>query len=211
MAGTTMYCGEAVNVSRLFIAEVTGDDNGAYSAGTPKLLAPMSTIAKETTTNTKTRYYSGAPLYVDTSEGETKITVVVPGLTVKARAELLDKTYDSTSGLMYDSGKPGNKYYALGYMIEHAGGVNEYAWLAKGKFAIPKEEGETKTDSVNEKTLTVEYTAITTNTQFQLAPNVKNGVKAVYGDTFDAAFTAKYANDDAWFAAVVLPPAVTAA
>ena len=210
MPDPAKYYGEAVNVSQLFIAEVTGDENGAYQAATPYLLAPMSTIAKETTTNTKTRYYSGVPLYVDKSEGETKVTLVIPGLTVKTRAELLGKTYDTTSGLMYDSGKPGEKYFALGYMIEHAGGVNEYAWLLKGKFGIPKEEGETKTDNVNEKTLTVEYTAIATTTQFQLDTNTKSGTKGVYGDQSDTAFKSKYANDEAWFKAVVTPPSVSA-
>lgn len=204
------YYGEAVNVSWLYLAEVTGDDKGAYSAGTPFLFAPAATIAKETASSTKTRYYSGVPLYVDTSEGETKVTLVVPGLTVKSRAELLGKVYDTTKGLMYDSGKPGEKYYALGYAIEHAGGVPEFAWLLKGKFSILKEEGETKTENVNEKTLSLEYTAIITNTKFQLNANTQSGTKAVYGDHTDAACKSAYANEAAWFKEVVLPPAVAA-
>ena len=204
------YYGEAVNVSWLYAAEVTGDENGAYNAATPFLLAPMSTIAKETANATKTRYYSGVPLYVDTSEGETKVTLVVPGLTVKTRAELLGKTFNTEKGLLYDAGKPGEKYYALGYMIEHAGGVNEYVWLLKGKFSIPKEEGETKTENTNEKALTLEFTAITTNTKYQLTADIKSGTKSVSGDMSDAAFKTTYANDEAWFKAVVTPPAVAA-
>lgn len=206
MPETNMYYGEAVDVSELYIAEVTGDDTGAYAAGTPKLLAPFSTIAKETSSNTKTRYYSGKPLFVDTTEGETKLTVVVPGLTVKARAELCGKTYDTTKGMMYDDGNTGEKYFAVGYCVHHAGGVDEYAWLLKGKFSIPKDEAETKTTDINEKTLSVEYTAITTTTKYQLATGKKGGCKAVYADTADSNFKGA----DTWFNAVQKPPAVSA-
>lgn len=195
---TVKYYGEAVDVSELVIAEVTGDDDLNYTAGTPYMLAPVATVAKETTTNTKTRYYSGQPLFVDTAEGETKVTVVVPGLTVSARAELAGKTYNTEKGLLYDDGQPGNKWWALGYRIKHAGDVDEYIWLAKGKFSIPREEGQTSETQINEKTLTVEYTAVNTKTKFKITESRNAGIKAVYGDTSDDKFTL----GESWFNSV---------
>lgn len=198
------YYGEAVNVSELYYAEVTQDVEDAYTAGTPAILAPVATIAKETATNTKTRFYSGKALYVDTSEGDTVLTIVVPGLTVKTRAELLGKLYDETTGMMYDDGVPGEKYFALGYSVAHAGGKDEFVWLLKGKFSIPRDEVETKTENINEKTLSVTFTAICTKAKFQLTTTKTGNTKAVYGDTGDEAFT----KGASWFNAVVTPPAI---
>lgn len=206
MSEVPTYYGEAINVSRVFIAPVESDAGNTYKVGTPYMLAPVATLAKETSTSTKTRYYSGEPLYVDTSEGDTTVTAVVPGMTVKTRAELLGKSYDTEKGMMYDAGSPGEKYYALGYMVEHAGGFEEYVWLLKGKFSVPREETETKTENINEKTLSVTFTAIVTETQFQLENGKKGGCKAVYADTADEKFTTK----ESWFDAVVTPPPVAA-
>ena len=198
--------GEAIDVSDLYIAAITADTDTAYTAGTPESLAPVATIARETAMNTKTRYYSGAALFTDTSEGETKLTIAIPGLTVKGRATLLGKTYDADAGKMYDDGVANPPYFAIGYRVSRPNDIAEYAWLLKGKFSIPKDEVETKTDSINEKTLTVEFTAVRTNHLYQLSAAKKGGAKAVYADNADAAFTGAAT----WFEAVQQPPAITA-
>lgn len=198
--------GEAIDVSDLFIATITADTDAAYTPGTPESLAPVATIARETAVNTKTRYYSGAALFTDTSEGETKLTIAIPGLTVKGRATLLGKTYDAAAGQMYDDGVANPPYFAIGYRVSRPNDIAEYAWLLKGKFSIPKDEAETKTDSINEKTLSLEFTAVRTIHQYQLAANKKGGAKAVHADTSDVAFTGAAA----WFETVKQPPAIVA-
>ena len=199
--------GEAIDVSDLFIAKVEADTEAAYTAGTPESLAPVATIGRETAVNTKTRYYSGAPMFTDTSEGETKMTIAVPGLTVHARANLLGKPYDADKGKMYDSGVADPPYYAIGYRVTRPNGVEEYVWLLKGKFAIPKNEVETKTDSINEKTLSVEFTAVRTLHKFQLSADKQGGAKGVEADTTDA----KFVDKATWFTSVQKPPEIAAA
>ncbi len=196
--------GEAIDVSDLYIAAITADTEAAFTPGAPEVLAPVATIARETTVNSKTRYYSGKAMWTDTSEGETKLTIAIPGLTVKGRAGLTGKPYDAASGKMYDDGAANAPYYAIGYRVSRPDGVSEFAWLAKGKFAIPKDEAETKTDTINEKTLSIEYTALVTKHPFQLTAEKKGGVKAVYADTSDAAFTGAAT----WFDAVQTPPEI---
>lgn len=195
--------GEAVGVSELYIAAVTKDDDAAngYVAGTPELLAPMATIAKETTTNTKTRYYSNKALFVDSSEGETKLTPVIPGLSIKKRNMLLGKAYDADKGIGYDDGEANAPYFALGYAIDRPDNVKELHWFLKGKFSIPKDEGETKTENINEKTLPLEYVAVTTQHKFKFPTGPNRGCKAVEADTTDEAFTGV----DTWFNAVQKP------
>lgn len=203
-----MIVGEAVGVSELYIAKITKDKNEAagYTTATPELLAPMATIGRETTVNTKTRYYSNKALFVDSSEGETKISPVVPGLTVKKRNELLGKDYDATSGLGFDDGQAKAPYYALGYAIDRPDNVKEFHWFLKGKFSIPKDEGETKTDNVNEKTLGLEFVAVTTQHKFKFPTGEDRGCKAVSADTTDSNF----AGAATWFASVQKPPEPTA-
>jgi phi13 family phage major tail protein len=196
--------GEAIDVSDLYIAPVNADTDAAYTPGAPESLAPVATIARETAVNTKTRYYSGKALFTDSSEGETKLTVAIPGLTIKGRSNLLGKPYDAANGKMYDDGVASAPYFAIGYRVSRPDGVAEYAWLLKGKFAIPKDEAETKTDSINEKTLSLEFTAVATNHKFQLGTNRKGGAKGVYADTSDAKFTGA----EAWFDAVQKPPEI---
>lgn len=204
--------GEAIGVSELYVAKVTKDDASTYTAGTPESLAPMATIARETTVNTKTRYYSNKAMYADSSEGETKLTAAIPGLTVEGRAALLGKVYDKTNGIMYDNGEANTPYYAVGYAIDRPDGIKEFIWFLKGKFSIPKDEGETKTDNVNEKTLSLEFTAVTTIKQFQLMPTTSAGggkqssCKLVSADTSDVAFTGAAT----WFTTVKTPPAISA-
>lgn len=199
--------GEAIGTEELFVAEVTKDDDTAYTTATPESVAPMATVARETTTNTKTRYYGNAALFTDTAEGETKLTVVIPGLTVQGRAKLIGKAFDPATGKMYDNGAVNAKYYAMGYVVNRPDGIKEFTWLNKGKFSISKEEAETTNGGgVNEKPLTMEYVAVKTQKKFQIDANKQDGVKAVSADTSNTAFTGAAT----WFNTVQTPPAITA-
>lgn len=198
--------GEAIGTEELFVAEVTADSEAAYTTATPESVAPMATVARETTTNTKTRYYGNAAIFTDSAEGETKLTVVIPGLTVQGRAKLIGKPFDATAGKMYDPGAVNPKFYAMGYVVNRPNGIKEFIWFNKGKFAIPKDEAETKTDNINEKPLTLEYVAVRTQKKFQLDANTQDGVKSISADTSNVAFTGAAT----WFNAVQTPPAIVA-
>lgn len=199
--------GEAIGTEELYVAEVT-DSDSAYTTTTPESVAPMATVARETTVNTKTRYYGNAALFTDSAEGETKLTIVIPGLTVQGRAKLVGKTFDATTGKMYDNGAVNPKYYALGYAVNRPNGIKECTWFNKGKFTIPKDEAETKSDSINEKALTLEFVAVKTQKKFQFDTNTQDGVKCVSADTSNTAFTAALAA--AFFNSVQTPPAIVA-
>lgn len=205
MAEDLKIIGEVINTDDVFIAEVE-DSSDAFTPGAMKRLAPTASIARDTTTNTKSRYYSGKAYFTDSAEGETKVTLVIPGLSVKTRAYILGKIYDTTSGKVFDAGEAEAPYLALSYKLHRPDGIVECACYPKGKFSIPKQEGATKTDSVDEKNLTLEYTAVSTQHLFQLAPDVQKGVKIVEADTSEAAFTKAMA--DAWNNTVQLPPEI---
>ena len=178
-------------------ATVTGT---GYVAGTPVALAPAASVAQEPSNSTKTRYYDNKPYYVDTTEAETKVTLVVSGLDVEQQATLLGKTYDSTKKRLLDSGEPNAPYLALGFRTKVAGGYR-YFWYLKGKFAPFKEEAETQTEDTNEKTISLEFTAAkTTFSYFDIDSAAASCKRVVADDQIDTTITTVN-----WFDAVETP------
>jgi phi13 family phage major tail protein len=199
--------GEYINVGDMYIAKVLQDDASGYLADTVRNLAPMASVARDTPINTKNRYYSGKALFSNSSEGATKLTIVIPGLSNKDRAEILGKLYIDSAGRQFDSGKYNAPYYALGYknVVASSGAadVEEYFWFLKGKFAIPKQEAQTMGENVDEKALTLEFTGVSTVYQFTVGDDTDN-CKLMSGDTSDAAF-----DPTGWFDQVQTPTAAT--
>lgn len=201
------FIGEVIGVTDIFIAEILKDDKDDFTVGTPEVLAPTASIAEDTPTNQKPSCFSNQALFIYTSEGASKLTCVIPGISTKAEAMLLGKVYDDATGLMYDSGSPKTKYFAFGFRSNYGkvegGEGDRYVWFLKGSFAIPKREAATKTEQIDNKPLTVEYSAISTIHKFQLDDKTVDGAKRVQGDTSDVAF-----DPSTWFDAVVTPPEV---
>lgn len=177
-----------------------------YVAGTPVALAPLASIAMEPSQSTKTRYYDNIPYYVDTTEAETKVTVVVSGLDIQQQAILLGKTYDAVNKRLYDAGQPNAPYVALGFRTKVAGGYR-YFWFLKGKFAPFKEEASTQTDATEEKPLTLEFTAATTTyAYFSIDSAASSCKRVVADDQIDNTITTVN-----WFDAVEKPATYAAA
>lgn len=171
-----------------------------YTAGTPTALAPLASIASEVETATKTRYYDNIPYYVDTSEGETKVTCVISGIDIQTQAILLGKHYDSTDKRLYDTGQPNAPWIALGFRAQTADGFR-YFWYAKGKFAPWKEEANTKTADIEEKTTTLEFSAVVTTFSGFDVDSSPSGVKRTIGE-YPIDSTLNVAN---WFNTVKVP------
>lgn len=197
---TTNNFGEFIGVSNVHIAAVTADTASAYTAGTPKYLAPAASVAQEPNVATKARYYDNKAYFTTTTEGETKVTVVLSGLDIKEKAELLGKHYDSTAKRLYDTGSMKEApWLALGFETQVEGGT-VYYWFTKGKFAAPKEEAETMTNDITEKTLTLEYTAVVTEHKFTVGSNTV-GLKRIAADSrLDTTVTST-----GWFTSVPVP------
>jgi len=153
--------GEFVGISDLYVGGVKTDTPEVYEADPPVLIAPTASIAQEPSVSTKTRYYSNHPYAVSSTEGETKVTIVIPGVDIETGAGLIGKTYDKAKKRLIDSGKATVAYKALSFRADVDGGKKYYQYL-KGLFAPFKEEAETQTNDIAEKTMTLEYTAICT-------------------------------------------------
>lgn len=181
-------------------------DGQGYIAGTPVALAPIASIAAETENATKTRYYNNVPYYVDTSEGETKVTAVISGIDITQQAILLGKHYDSSAKRFYDAGQPNAPWVALGFRAETADGYR-YFWYNKGKFAPWKEEASTKTTDIEEKTTTLEFSAVVTAYSNFAVNGAPSAIKRVIAE-YPIDTTVNVAN---WFNTVKVPALYTGA
>lgn len=173
--------GEFIGVSNLYVAKITTDSESTWTPTTIKRLAPVASIAVEPNVSTKTRYYDNVAYYTTTTEGETKITCVIAGIDPETKAAILGYDYNA-SGLnakrMFNTGNCNAGYYSLGFEAEVEGGKKFY-WFLKGKFEPYKEEFETKTTDINEKTTTLVYTAITTTHKWNFGTTAAHDDKPV--------------------------------
>lgn len=206
MAVSETNFGEFIGVSKLYTAKITTDSASTWTTQTPKNVAKAASVAVEPAVNTKTRYYDNIAYYTTTTEGETKITLVISGIDIETKAELLGYKYNTTgtnSKRLWNNGKAVAPYFSFGFKADVEGG-HKYYWFHKGKFEPYKEEMESKTTDINEKTTTLTYTAICTEHEWNFgttaAPD-KMPLKHVEGDTR----TDNSITDTTWFSAVVTP------
>jgi len=189
-----------VGVDKVYYALVTQDDSGGYTAGTPQILAPAMTISQEPAVNTKTQYADNAPFDAMVAEGETKLTCEITGLDTQLLAILLGRVFDTGSARGFDN-MATPPYIALGFRAQKSDNSYKYYWFLKGRFSPPKIEASSKSDNVDLKSTTLEYTAVKTTKTWTLDSGATiDGVKSVSGETSDANFSA--AN---WWNSVITP------
>lgn len=200
--------GDVIGASDIYIAEVLTDTIATYEADTPFDFAPTANIAESTETSSTPSYYSDRALWVYNSEGVSTETIVIPYPTAQLEAYILGKTYDKTTGRVYDTGKAKPRYFALLYKTPMSDDNYKYVVWAKGLFSIPsKSHGATKKGQVEPQQLTLTYSAVSTMHKFDIpGEDEPDGIKLVFADTTDVAF-----NPTGWFDFVQMPGATAPA
>lgn len=194
--------GELVNLDKLHYALVTADIAASYATGAVNYLAPGGEIQHEAKTDINTRYYDGVPMFTTVTEGATSVKITVSGVSMKLAATLTGKPYDETHGIMIDTGDAsGTPDCALSGRMELGDGGYRYFQYLKGKFSIGSQTAQTRKDKTTEKTVDLTYTAMTTVHPFTMPDESVKGIKGLFADTTDAAFTL----GDSWFGQTQTP------
>lgn len=194
--------GELVNLDKLHYALVATDTASSYATGAVNYLAPGGEIQHEAKTDINTRYYDGVPMFTTVTEGATSVKITVSGVSMKLAATLTGKPYDDTHGIMIDTGDAsGTPDCALSGRMELGDGGYRYFQYLKGKFSIGSQTAQTRKDKTTEKTVDLTYTAMTTVHQFTMPDESVKGIKGLFADTTDAAFTL----GDSWFSQTQTP------
>lgn len=196
---------EFIGIEDVYAAIVTKDDSDGYLADTPVPFAPTAEITGAPAIENKTTYYNNKPKNNFVSEGETPLTIVVSGLSAAEMALYLGKTYDESTGRVYDEGKPTPPYVALSFSVNKGQDGLRYYQFLKGTFSGGAEEAKTMEKGIEVKTYTLTYTAVTTTHQFDVNGEMMS-LKRIFADTTDSKF-----EPGDWFGAVQTPATAVAA
>lgn len=149
----------------------------------------------------ETLFADDGPMETAGTLGNIEVEIQKAYLTAKEKADLLGHFIDSNGGLV-SSANDTSPWVAIGFRTLKSNGHYRYVWLYKGKFIDPEDNNETKGDSVN-------FQSDTINGQFaKLHKAFKMGGKDKYPwkyeldeDTPDVEETII----SSWFTSVVMP------
>ena len=206
MEGNEVYA-EYQGFDSLVVSEVLKDNNvegegEGYVTGEVETLAPAGEISKATASDSATKFYDNKAFLVITSEGADEVGLTIPQLPVSKIAKFTGKHLDEETGALMDSGKPGTKYFAIGYRLLFTDGTYRYVWRHKGMFKLGDEAAKTKDDTTDSNNQTITFTGITTNHKFT---KTGEGSKAIVVDERD-----NKCDVTNWFDAVVTPDNIKA-
>lgn len=151
----------------------------------------------------ETLFADDGPYDSATTLGKVDVAINKAELTTENKADLLGHQIDANGGIVYgDSDVP--PWVAIGFRTLKSNGKYRYVWLYKGKFTDPEDNNETKGDSINFQTDTI-------NGQFVKLSNVltinSKAVRLWKYEMDSENETAKKEIMNKWFESVVMPNA----
>lgn len=152
-------------VDQFHISRITKDDKTGYETETPVYFQPVQEIGKSTDSSSEAHYYDNKALIIVSSESADAIQIIMTVPTLQQLAQLTGKSFDPTTG-MYVDGERRNDYYAISYRTKGTDGKYRYVSRLKGTFSIPEEVSGTENDGTDTNNITVTYTGIYTNYEF---------------------------------------------
>lgn len=200
--------GEIVSIDNLHIAKVLSDSADAYTTDPASYFAPIAELKHDPKADATLGYYDGGAMFAYPFEGEAQEDITISGITEQLFAELTGKSYDPTTGIIYDNGDPTySPYYALGYHIPVGNGYDKYRWFLKGLFVPSSEDYKTKEAKINPQNLQLTFKPLRTIHQWTI-PDPRDGskiitssLKVMKADTSSPAFTTA----SSWFSQVQVP------
>lgn len=154
----------------------------------------------------ETLFADDGPMETAATLGRIEVEIQKAYLTTQNKADLLGHQIDSKGGLIYGDSDIA-PWVGIGFRTLKSNGNYRYVWLYKGKFTEPEDNNETKGDSINFQSDTINGQFTKLNYQYTI-----NGKKIrpwkyemdEDNETHDEATISK------WFDAPVFPAATSA-
>lgn len=155
----------------------------------------------------ETLFADDGPMDTATTLGKVDVAINKAELTTENKADLLGHEIDDNGGIAYgDSDVP--PWVAIGFRTLKSNGKYRYVWLYKGKFTDPEDNNETKGDSINFQTDTINGQFVKLNNQI----TIKGKLKRLWKYEMDGDNTEAKADVMAnWFKTVTMPNTQAAA
>lgn len=151
-----------IGLDKLYYADITEDEDGDETYGTPKVLAKA--ISADLSIE-----LAEAILYADDGASEVvkefksgTLSLGVDDIGTDAACDLTGAAVD-LNGVLVSSAEDVSDPVAIGFRAKKANGKYRYFWLYKVKFGIPATNLQTKGDSISFSTPTIEGTVMRRN------------------------------------------------
>ncbi|MDV2683802.1 hypothetical protein RYX56_05695 [Alkalihalophilus lindianensis] len=136
-----------VGLRDLVYSVLDTDDKTGATYGEVKPFAPAISASVNTGQESATQYADNGPIDVITQTGETTLTVGTNEIIDEVLAEILGQTL--TKGVIAYKQDVTPPWVAFGFKGTKANGEEKFVWLTKGRFSIPSNELNTKTQQPN--------------------------------------------------------------
>ncbi|PAK50010.1 major tail protein [Priestia megaterium] len=140
-----------IGMKDLFYSKLLEDVKGGLTTyATPKSLAGAVTGNLNPNGSMTPFFSDDGPTVVVTSQGLLELELGIDALEKEVAAEIFGWRIDS-NGVLLEGDSANQPYIALGWRSETTDGGYKYVWLYKGKIQPPSEEYQTKGESVEIK------------------------------------------------------------
>ena len=146
-----------IGFDQLYYAPITEDASGDETYGTPALLAKAISCDLSVELAEAILYADDAAAEVIKAFKEGKLSLGIDDIGVDKAKVLTGATVDS-NGVLISSGEDIGAPVAIGFRAMKANGKYRYFWLYRVQFGVPATNLQTKGDSINFQTPTIEGT-----------------------------------------------------
>lgn len=189
-----------IGFDQLYYATITDDENGNETYGTPVSLAKAISCDLSVELAEAILYADDAAAEVIKAFKEGKLSLGIDDIGVSKAQVLTGATLDS-NGVLISSSEDIGSPVAIGFRAMKANGKYRYFWLYRVQFGVPATNLQTKGDSINFQTPTIEGTVMqrhkaTSEDKHPWKAEVTEGDSGVSDDTVSGWFDAVYESED---------------
>ena len=156
-----------IGLDKLFYAPITEDENEEETYGTPVQLAKAISVELSVELAEAVLYADDGIAQIIKEFNSGTLTLGVDDIGLSAASELTGAEIDS-NGVLVSTSEDDGKPVAVGFRAKKANGKYRYFWLYRVKFAVPATNLETKGESINFQTPSIEGTVMRRNKVYSI-------------------------------------------
>ena len=151
-----------IGLDSLYYSKITEGANGAESYGTPQVLAKAISAELSVELNEAILYADDGAAEIVKEFKSGTLSLGIDDIGAAVASDLTGAQIDN-NGVVVSAAEDGGQPVAVGFRARKADGRYRYFWLYRVKFGVPATNLQTKGDSINFSTPTIEGTVTRRN------------------------------------------------
>lgn len=151
-----------IGLDSLYYSKITEGANGAESYGTPQVLAKAISAELSVELNEAILYADDGAAEIVKEFKSGTLSLGIDDIGAAVASDLTGSQIDN-NGVVVSAAEDGGQPVAVGFRARKADGRYRYFWLYRVKFGVPATNLQTKGDSINFSTPTIEGTVTRRN------------------------------------------------